>query len=133
MEQLTPIEPKNARERELRDRAVRDYAALQAVGLETGRTFFPPGTEAHVALSTGRISQARRDFERLPEATEALAKLADAVVAEDRQDLTVRFGGFAHEAPGYARIDLTPGDLWITFRWLGEKPGAAPARFRIPR
>lgn len=98
MEQLEPIEPKNARERELRDRAVRDYAVLQAVGLETGRTFFPPGTEAF--LAAGKIKQARRDFEKLPEATEALGRLSDAVVAEDRQDLEVTFGGYAHSAEG---------------------------------
>lgn len=90
--QLEPIEPKNARERELRDRAVRDYAALQAVGLDTGRTFYPPGTEAF--LAAGKIKQARRDFEKLPDAHEGLQQLADAVVAEDRQDLTVKFGGF---------------------------------------
>jgi hypothetical protein len=96
--QLDPIEPKTARERELRDRAVRDYSALQAVGLETGRTFYPPGTEADIALKSGRISQARRVFTDLPDAKEGLSTLADTVLAEDRQDTPVRFGGFTSDA-----------------------------------
>jgi len=39
---------------------------------------------------------------------------------------------FAHNAPGYARVDLTPEALWISFRWLGDNGPSAP-RFRIPR
>lgn len=92
MEQLQPVEPTNARMRELRDRAVRDYAALQAVGLDTGRTFYPPGTEADIALKSGRISQARRDFMKLPDAHEGLGALEDGVLNEDRQDLPAHFG-----------------------------------------
>lgn len=96
-QQLAPIEPQNARERELRDRAVRDYAAFQAVGLETGATFFAPGTEVGSLwakdIAKGKIARARRDFERLPEAQDALTALQDNVLAEDRQDRVVTFGG----------------------------------------
>lgn len=92
MEQLQPVELTNARMRELRDRATRDYAALQAVGLDTGRTFYPPGTEADIALKSGRISQARRDFMKLPDAHEGLTLLNQSVVNEDRQDTLAHFG-----------------------------------------
>ncbi len=99
MEQLEPIIPTTKRERELHDRAVRDYAALQAVGLDTGRTFYAPGTEAVVALKLGTIAQARTEYSELPIASEALGQLADAVQQEDRRDVPARFGGYAHKEP----------------------------------
>lgn len=96
-EQLAAIEPTNARERELRDRAVRDYAAFLQVGLETGATFFAPGTEVGKGWAAdyakGKIARARRDAEKLPIGPEALTLLSDTVVAEDRQDLVCQFGG----------------------------------------
>ena len=88
-EHLAPIEPTNARERELRDRAVRDYGAFLGVGLETGATFFPPGTEVGSLwakdIAKGKIARARREAERCPEAHDALAALTDNVLSEDRQ------------------------------------------------
>jgi hypothetical protein len=37
---------------------------------------------------------------------------------------------FAHDAPGYARIDVGQRELWITFRWLGDD-ARNPATRRI--
>jgi hypothetical protein len=91
-EQLAPIEPTNKRERELRDRAVRDYAALQSVMLDTSQTFFPPGTETNGRYAAGKIAKARNAFMALDPAPEGLTRLEDAVLAEDRQDLTVKVG-----------------------------------------
>lgn len=122
--QLDPIEPSTARERELRDRAVRDYAALQAVGLDTGRTFFPPGTEADIALKSGRVSQARRDFTALPDAHEGLQALADSVQAEDRQDLTVKFGGYTSGIEGPHLVPTISGGFCLT----GPKSSAEDIR-----
>lgn len=111
MEQLTPIEPTTKRERELRDRAVRDYEALKAVGLDTSRTFYAPGTEATAAKTSGRIAQKRRDYLALALATDALDKLTDTVLAEDRQDLTVKVGGFTSDAPDepHLTVGITGG------------------------
>lgn len=103
-EQLTPIEPTNKRERELRDRAVRDYAALTALGLDTSRTFFAPGTEATIAKTTGRIAQKRAAHEELPIGHDALDKLADTVLCEDRQDVPVTIGGLLIDAPDQAHL-----------------------------
>lgn len=98
-EQLAPIEPTNKRERELRDRAVRDYAALQASLLDTGQTFFAPGTEATIARKAGTIAKKRRDFVKLDLAHDGLYRLQDRVTQEDRQDLAVHVGGFSSSVP----------------------------------
>lgn len=98
-EQLAPIEPTNKRERELRDRAVRDYAALQSVMLDTSQTFFPPGTETHAKYAKGKIHKARQAFAQLDPAPEALDKLEQRVLAEDRQGLTVTLGGYTSQLP----------------------------------
>ncbi len=100
-EQLAPIEPTNARERELRDRAVRDYAALQAAQLETGRTFFPPGTEADIARVTGRIAQKRNAHEELPFAKAGLEALTQRVLDEDRQDTLTTIGKLLTSGRGW--------------------------------
>jgi len=39
---------------------------------------------------------------------------------------------YASGDPGYARFDVTPDALWITFRHLGETSASAPPVFRIP-
>lgn len=91
-EQLAPIEPTTKREKELRDRAVRDYALLQSVGLDTTRTFFAPGTEATIAKRNGTLAKKRRDHEALDLAHEGLDRLIDTVLAEDRQDVAVPIG-----------------------------------------
>lgn len=121
--QLDPIEPKTARERELRDRAVRDYAALQAVGLDTTRTFFAPGTEATVAKERGTIKAKRRDFENSPAADDGLTALADLVLSEDRQDWPARLGGLSTDA-GDARHVSTGlnGGLLVTKPWQRLAP-----------
>lgn len=128
-EQLAPIEPTNARERELRDRAVRDYAAFQAVGLEMGATFFAPGTEVGSLwakdIAKGKIARARRDFERLDEAEGALTKLQDNVLGEDRQDLAVKFGGEAITEGTHLLPSVLGG--WYLYKPGGEGPGAVLA------
>lgn len=113
-EQLAPIEPTNKRERELRDRAVRDYAALTAIGLDTSRTFFAPGTEATIARKAGTIAKKRKAFEELP--VDGLEALADTVYAEDRQDVQVRIGGYTSSEPDQPH--LVPGIRggWYTSR-----------------
>lgn len=111
--QLAPIEPTNKRERELRDRAVRDYAALQSSMLDTGNTFFAPGTEATIARKAGTIAKYRNAHEKLPLAHDGLDELADRVLSEDRQDLSVSFGGFAHAvAPGQKYLVPTVRGGW---------------------
>ena len=90
--ELAPIEPTTKRERELRDRAVRDYALLQSVGLDTTRTFFAPGTEASIAKATGTLVKKRRQHEALDLAHEGLDRLVATVEAEDRQDVLVAIG-----------------------------------------
>lgn len=97
--ELAPIEPTNKRERELRDRAVRDYAALQSVMLDTSQTFFAPGTEVGQGwakkYAAGKIRKSRAEFARLDPAHEGLDKLVDRVLQEDRQDLKLPCGGKA--------------------------------------
>lgn len=117
--ELAPIEPANKRERELRDRAVRDYAALQAVGLDTSRTFFAPGTEVGgdgsweglKKFTNGKIRAARREVNGLPIAHEGLDQLVETVLAEDRQDLPVCVGGFSHQAKEKELPHLSTGML----------------------
>lgn len=113
--QLAPIEPTNKRERELRDRAVRDYAALQAAGLDTSRTFFPPGTETNLRYAAGKIAKARKAFEGAPLAHVGLDQLVDHVLAEDRQDLPCRIGGYGHVAQDAGAHYLRPSILggWV--------------------
>lgn len=93
-EQLSPIEPTNKRERELRDRAVRDYNALQSSMLDTGQTFYAPGTEATIARKAGTIAKYRTQHEKLDLAHDGLDRLVTRVEEEDRQDLPAFFGGF---------------------------------------
>jgi hypothetical protein len=99
MEQLAPIEPTNKRERELRDRAVRDYAALQSQMLDTSQTFYAPGTEATIAKKMGTIVKYRTEHEKLDLAHEGLDRLVTRVTEEDRQDLPVMVGGWASQHP----------------------------------
>lgn len=98
-QELAPLEPTNKRERELRDRAVRDYAALQAACLDTSRTFFAPGTEATIARKAGTLAKKRKDHESLDLAHEGLDRLVTRIEEEDRQDLPVNIGGFSSAAP----------------------------------
>lgn len=78
------------RDKQLRDRATRDYQALQAQGLTTGETFYPPGTEAVLGLAS--VRRARQAFLEMPDAREALGALADKVVAESRVDVPCMLG-----------------------------------------
>lgn len=118
-EQLAPIEPTNKRERELRDRAVRDYGALQAVGLDTSRTFYAPDTEVGAVkgwdglkkFTAGKIKAARREFNGLPVAHEGLDELVETVLNEDRQDLPVCVGGFSHTSKEKGLPHLSTGML----------------------
>lgn len=104
-DELAPLEPTNKRERELRDRAVRDYAALQAACLDTSRTFFAPGTEATIARKAGTIAKKRKDHESLDLAHSGLDRLVERVLDEDRQDLPVSIGGRDTEpAPGELKV-----------------------------
>lgn len=91
-EQLAPIEPTTKRERELRDRAVRDYVLLRSVGLDTTRTFFAPGTEATVAKRNGTLAKKRTDHAALDLAHEGLDRLVQTVLDEDRQDVATAIG-----------------------------------------
>lgn len=138
-EELAPIEPKNKRERELRDRAVRDYAALQALCLDTGRTWFPPGTEATIARKAGTIAKYRKKNEERPLASEALEQLEQRVLNEDRQDFEVWVGDGDPEAPqvypgmlgGWALTSRLVSDVGPTERaWqqlLAKHPTGHPA------
>lgn len=108
--ELAPIEPTNKRERELRDRAVRDYATLQSSLLDTGQTFYAPGTEATIARKAGTITKYRKAHEALPLAHDGLDGLVDRVLAEDRQDLPAFFGGFSQ--PGVKSLTPTVRGGW---------------------
>jgi hypothetical protein len=94
MEQLEPIEPTTKRERDLRDRAVRDYAALQSLMLDTSQTFYAPGTEATIAKSAGTIVKYRTAHEKLDLAHDGLTRLEQRVLDEDRQDVPIIVGGW---------------------------------------
>jgi hypothetical protein len=120
-EELAPIEPTNKRERELRDRAVRDYAALQSAMLDTSQTFFPPGTETMANYAKGKIAKARAAFEQLDPAPEALDRLEQRVLAEDRQDLAVTVGGWSANVPEEAkRLHTTVRGGWTIYA-AGDK------------
>jgi hypothetical protein len=127
--ELAPIEPTNKRERELRDRAVRDYAALQASLLDTGVMFFAPGTEATVARKAGTVAKYRRKHEQLPLAHDGLDQLVQRVLDEDRQDLAVMFGGYASAQQDGTKV-LVPAVLggWSAYERgaRGESLDLAP-------
>ena len=89
--ELAPIEPTTKRERELRDRAVRDYAALQAVCLDTTQTFFAPSTEATIAKKNGTLAKKRRDHAALDLAHDGLDRLVQRVLDEDRRTIEEAF------------------------------------------
>jgi hypothetical protein len=108
-EQLDPIEPTNKRERELRDRAVRDYAALKSSLLDTGQTFYAPGTEATIARKAGTIAKYRNENEKLDLAHEGLDRLVQRVLDEDRQDLAASFGGWSSQVAGKQLLPTVRG------------------------
>ena len=116
------IDPKETqRAKILRERAERDYASLQAIGMSTGETFYPPGTEA--TLGRSAIRRARQEFAELPDSVEALEGLATTIESENRLDvaatigtlnrnhegakplITAMFGGFNHGDANYIPTD----------------------------
>lgn len=97
-------EVETAADMAMRKRAEADYAQLQSFGLNTGETFFPPGTKVQNRTA---IVRARQDFQELPLAHDALGALADAVGNEDRWDIPATFGGLINPAA----VDFVPSTL----------------------
>ena len=79
-------------------RADRDHAAIQErLGIDTGRTFFPPGTEIH---SKNLARRDRAAFLQLPTVGDGMEALREAVILEDRRDHRVDVGGISVDHRG---------------------------------
>jgi hypothetical protein len=75
------------------DRADRDNAAITALlGIETGRTFFPHGTEV-MSAGKEKARRDRADFLKLPGLEEGMGQLIATVQREQRADHTADLGG----------------------------------------
>lgn len=101
------LKAETAKERQLRERATRDYAALNAMGITTGETFYPPGTEAIAGKSA--IVRHRGEFFENPPAHDALEGLATAVQSENRMDIKAWFGNQSDPVNPEGLGVLSPG------------------------
>lgn len=118
-------------------RADRDEAAIKTLlGIDTGRTFFPHGTEVH---SKNVAKRDRAEFLTLPTVGDGMEALRNTVFAEDRRDHTIDLGNVSIDARGLVCpvadkdgapiAGLTPTEVGWT-RLASFAPEAVPSGLR---